>query len=300
MTLYLKGTGTSPAAVARWTAAGHEISSHFDDTAEALQPTVAGMQAVASASVAEHQRVYQLVPRTVRNHWIVWVGWSEQAEIEASCGIGLDCNYYHYDRGSFLGDYLGEVGNFTGSGIPMKFSSADGSVLNIYQSLTQLPDEQWLQERFFSGFKTQLDPEPRRGGVHLPERQLPYGPLAGLVQKAGPGYARIRSRARRTRVDRAARAGVPHRARDHLFWRPALGGWDAFLYRQRPRSRARPGGFAPIPVRRRGIGQRQRERSGTGCGQADDQGPRIWVVRSPRRGPGSGNGSLQGGRYDKP
>jgi len=157
MTLYLKGTGISPDAVSGWAARGHEISTHFDDTSEAAQPTGAGMRTVASNAVKAHKEVYNLIPKTVRNHWIVWVGWSEQAEIEAACGIRLDCNYYHYDQGSPLGHWLGEPGSFTGSGLPMKFADPDGQILDIYQMVTQLPDEHWLEADFFPAFKTLLD-----------------------------------------------------------------------------------------------------------------------------------------------
>jgi hypothetical protein len=87
----------------------------------------------------------------------VWVGWAEQAAIEASLGIGLDCNLYHYDRGSSHGHFLGGIGNFTGSGLPMKFIDDRGQVIDIYQSLTQLPDEQWLEENFYGCFKTLID-----------------------------------------------------------------------------------------------------------------------------------------------
>jgi hypothetical protein len=156
-TLYLKGPNISPAAVAKWTARGHEIACHFDDTHEAIQPTAAGMNAAACAMVKDHYEAYGLMPETVRNHWIVWVGWTEQAAIEASLGIGLDCNLYHYDRGSSHGDYLGGVGNFTGSGLPMKFANRGGRVIEVYQSLTQLPDEQWLEANLYGCFKILVD-----------------------------------------------------------------------------------------------------------------------------------------------
>ena len=156
-TLYLKSPYISPATVAQWVARGHEIACHFDDTQEAILPTYAGMNAVACAMVKDHWEAYGLMPKTVRNHWIVWVGWAEQAIIEASLGIGLDCNLYHYDRGSSHGHYLGGVGNFTGSGLPMKFANRGGRVIDIYQSLTQLPDEQWLEANFYGCFKTLVD-----------------------------------------------------------------------------------------------------------------------------------------------
>jgi hypothetical protein len=167
MTLYLKGTSVQPESVSRWVAKGHEIASHFDDTAEAENSTEERMRAVVNAAVQSHLATYGLNPKTVRNHWIVWVGWSEQAEIEASCGIGLDCNYYHYDQGSNHGHYLGQVGGFTGSGLPMKFADRNGHVLPIYQVVTQLPDEQWLDEGFYNNFKILFDRSLNMGQLNF-------------------------------------------------------------------------------------------------------------------------------------
>jgi hypothetical protein len=157
ITIYLKNPSIPPDEVANWKEIGHEIACHIDDSAEAVQPTVAGMNSVACATVNSHLQAYGYSPRTVRNHWIVWVGWTEQAAIEAGLGIGLDCNLYHYDQGSSHGHYLGEIGNFTGSGLPMKFVDKSGQIIDIYQSVTQLPDEQWLEEKFYGCFKTLLD-----------------------------------------------------------------------------------------------------------------------------------------------
>ena len=157
ITLYLKNLDISPATVARWVSQGHEIACHFDDTVEAIQPTRDRMNSVASLAVQQFWQVYGLKLKTVRNHWIVWVGWVEQAEIEANHGIGLDCNLYHYDLESTSGHYLGSVGNFNGSGLPMKFVNSDGCILDIYQSPTQLPDEQWLESYLYGGFKTLVD-----------------------------------------------------------------------------------------------------------------------------------------------
>jgi hypothetical protein len=157
MTIYLKSPSLPACEVANWVSNGHEIACHFDDTVEAVQPTYSGMNFVAGETVKAHRQVYGYAPRTVRNHWIVWVGWADQAAIEAELGIGMDCNLYHYDQGSSHGHYLGSVGNFTGSGLPMKFIDKTGQVIDIYQSLTQLPDEQWLEENLYGCFKILLD-----------------------------------------------------------------------------------------------------------------------------------------------
>ncbi len=131
-------------------AAGHGVAPHYDDTAEASNPTYANMNAVYDTMTQNHINAYGVEPRTVRNHWIVWTGWSEQAEIEAAHGIGLDTNYYHW------GTWLGGPGYFTGSGLPMRFSDENGAILDIFQSTTQLPDETWGQN-IHNTFKTLID-----------------------------------------------------------------------------------------------------------------------------------------------
>jgi hypothetical protein len=165
MTVYLKGDYIPVGTVRRWVSEGFEISGHVDDTKEAAHPTAQGMDLATSSTVAGFERSYGMPIRTVRNHWIVWCGidtegkpdFAAQARIEASHGIRFDCNLYHYDQDSSQGHFLGPAGSFTGSGLPMKFAAGDGSILGIYGSVTQLPDEQWGAGAMFGGFKLLLD-----------------------------------------------------------------------------------------------------------------------------------------------
>jgi hypothetical protein len=157
MSLYLIGTYIDAADVSRWAADGNEIGTHVNDTHEAASPTFGSMDSVTSMAVQDHLAAYGIQPRSVRNHWIVWAGWSTQAEIELSHGIRMDCNFYHYDSGSTYGNFLGDVGNFTGSGLPMRFAGWEGQVLNIYQSVTQLPDEKWGPQAIDDKFKILVD-----------------------------------------------------------------------------------------------------------------------------------------------
>ncbi len=165
LTLYLKGTYIPASKVKHWLADGFEISSHVDDTQEAIHPTYQAMDKKVNSTVHAFKDSYGIDISTVRNHWITWCGtdidgqqdFAAQAAIEANYGIGLDCNLYHYDRDSNQGHFLGPIGNFTGSGLPMKFIDPHGQILNIYESITQLPDEQWLKGNLFSNFKVLLD-----------------------------------------------------------------------------------------------------------------------------------------------
>ena len=87
--------------------------------------------------------------RTVRNHQVAWDGWVTAAEIAAAHGIALDTNYYHWGPWLQNPDNTWSHGYITGSGLPMKFSDTDGTIVPVFQQLTQLVDEQLI---FESGF----------------------------------------------------------------------------------------------------------------------------------------------------
>lgn len=165
MTLYLKSPYVPADKVKSWLADGFEISGHVDDVPDATNPTYDAMNGKVKWTVHALKDSYGVEMHTVRNHWIVWCGtdsdgkpdFTAQAAIEAKYGIQLDCNLYHYDQESPQGHFLGPIGNFTGSGLPMKFINPAGEVLDIYESLTQLPDEQWLEGNLFNNFKILLD-----------------------------------------------------------------------------------------------------------------------------------------------
>ncbi|MBI1843950.1 MAG: hypothetical protein HYR89_05015 [Actinobacteria bacterium] len=76
-------------------------------------------------------------PSTHRTHCVVWSDWSTQAEVERANGIRLDTNYYFYPAPWVAG----RIGLFTGSGLPMRFASLRGEIIDCYQAATQLNDE---------------------------------------------------------------------------------------------------------------------------------------------------------------
>lgn len=165
MTLYLKGTYVRRTKVKTWIDDGFEVAAHVDDTNEAVQPTWNEMESKTRSTMEAFKNAYGIEPRTVRNHWVVWCGtdpdgkadFTAQASIEAKSGIQLDCNFYHWDPQSSPEHFLGPIGNFNGSGLPMKFINEAGEILNIYQSITQLPDEEWGAGNLFGNFKVLLD-----------------------------------------------------------------------------------------------------------------------------------------------
>ncbi|MHA4809763.1 hypothetical protein ACX0G9_16740 [Flavitalea flava] len=175
MTLYIKDVDkVSKTWVDKWTAKGFEISGHIDDTREAVSPTWAGMNEAITTKLKELNDRYGLPGmKTVVNHWFVWCGkdadgkpdFVAQARLEANHGMELDANYAHYDNNAGQRHFLGATGNgqgnYTGSGLPLRFAATDGSVLPIYQLLNNVYDQQYMenrdQEGFYQCFKGLLD-----------------------------------------------------------------------------------------------------------------------------------------------
>ena len=91
--------------------------------------------------------------RTVRNHQVAWQGWTDAAEIEVAHDIAMDTNFYHWGEWLQKPDNSWPMGYITGSGQPMKFIKADGTVLPLYQQLTQLVDEQLTSEIASAGWQ---------------------------------------------------------------------------------------------------------------------------------------------------
>jgi hypothetical protein len=174
MSLYVMQTEkVSKEWAGRWISKGFDISGHPDGTVRASVPDWDFMDSVLAAKIGEISSQYRLKMNTVVNHWFVWCGidtaskqdFAAQALIEANHGIGLDLNYAHYDNNSSQGHFLGKTGvdqgNFTGSGLPMRFASRNGKVINIWQQLTNVYDQQYNENHdpdgFFECFKGLID-----------------------------------------------------------------------------------------------------------------------------------------------
>lgn len=76
-------------------------------------------------------------PTTHRIHCIAWSGYTIAPEVQFKYGMRLDVNYYHFP-GSWIGSYPGFM---TGSGLPMRFATTTGTLINVYQVATQMTDE---------------------------------------------------------------------------------------------------------------------------------------------------------------
>jgi hypothetical protein len=175
MTLYVKETDLiSEKWITEWRNKGFEISGHPNDTRQAVNPDWNTMDSVYKELLGRLKKVYG-VPgmKSVVNHWFVWTGkdadgtqnFAAQARIEEQNGVRLDCNYARYDNLSSQGHFLGAMGtdqgNFTGSGLVMRFADIRGSVIDVYQQLNSVYDQQYMehkdQEGFFNCFRGLMD-----------------------------------------------------------------------------------------------------------------------------------------------
>jgi hypothetical protein len=166
MVLYIKETDlVSKTWVTTWSNKGFEIAGHFDDTKQAGNPDWKTMDSVIKDLKVKLKYKYGISNiNTVVNHWFVWCGkdsngvndFTAQAKLEANNGIGMDINYAHYDNNSnqrkFLGTMGTEQGNFTGSGLVMKFADQPGRLVDIYQHLNNVYDQQYMEHKDYIGF----------------------------------------------------------------------------------------------------------------------------------------------------
>ncbi len=166
MTLYiLENEKVSKAWADKWIAKEHEIAGHPDDTWEANNPQWKNMDSMLQIKINGIKTKYQIPVLTNVNHWFVWCGtdsagnpdFGAQAMLEEKNGIELDINYAHYDINSNQGkNYLGtpgyNQGNFTGSGLVMKYANVKGKTINVYQQFNSVYDQQYMESNDPEGF----------------------------------------------------------------------------------------------------------------------------------------------------
>lgn len=175
MTLYIKEVDfISKKWIQQWAEKGFEMSGHPDDTKQATHPDWSTMDTVFKDLNSKLVQTYGIAPmRTVTNHWFVWCGknekgepdYSAQAQIEKEHGIQMDCNYAHYDNGSNQGHFLGSLGfnqgNYTGSGLTVKYANLAGDVIDVYQHFNNVYDQQYMEHNdkdgFFNCFRGLMD-----------------------------------------------------------------------------------------------------------------------------------------------
>ncbi|MCJ8164629.1 DUF4082 domain-containing protein [Pontibacter sp. E15-1] len=131
------GTPITDAQAAAFEAQGFEISLHLNTGCANYTP--ATLRQMFTGQLADLAAQFPSISQTTthRTHCIAWSDWATQPKVELENGIRLDANYYYWPA-AWVND---RPGMFTGSGMPMRFADADGSLIDVYQATTQMTDE---------------------------------------------------------------------------------------------------------------------------------------------------------------
>ena len=133
-------TPLSNAQAAGYLADGFEIGLHplvLSCPPAAISESELG--AYFDSQLLQWQAKYTSLPSPVsdRIHCVFWPGWITSAKVELAHGMRMDANYYHYPD-TWIG---AKPGFLNGGGFPMRFADTDGSMLDVYQSNTNMDDE---------------------------------------------------------------------------------------------------------------------------------------------------------------
>lgn len=118
-------------------AQGFEIALHPNSTC--LDYTFASLQTTFSTQLSQFRQSYPglLASSTNRTHCLAWSDWASAPKVEYQNGVRLDVTYYYWPE-----VWMQNIpGMFTGSGMPMRFADADGTIIDVYQAPTQITDE---------------------------------------------------------------------------------------------------------------------------------------------------------------
>lgn len=134
--VYSSGDMTNAEAIT-WTNKGFELGSHINTGCADWTP--ASLDGFFSSQLGLFSSLYPGIPLPVSNrtHCIAWSDYVTQPQIEQAYGIRLDTNYYYWPSGWVAN----RPGFFTGSGMPMRFATADGTMIDCYQAVSQMTDE---------------------------------------------------------------------------------------------------------------------------------------------------------------
>jgi hypothetical protein len=117
---------------------GFGIGDHVSNTCSNWV-SLATLTAEYTADLATWRAKYSGVPNqtTHRYHCYVWADWDSQIQMDVANDIRYDLNYVNYP-GSWFGT---RAPLMTGSAMNMRFTDADGDMVNVHQGVTNIDDQ---------------------------------------------------------------------------------------------------------------------------------------------------------------
>lgn len=131
------GTPISDLQAQSYVAQGFELALHVNTNCADWTTTT--LPQFYSTQLAQFASQWPGVPAptTNRTHCIVWSDYATQPQVELNNGIRFDTSYYYWPD-TWVQD---RPGMYTGSGMPMRFTTAAGQMIDVYQATSQLTDE---------------------------------------------------------------------------------------------------------------------------------------------------------------
>ncbi|MCS7480373.1 DUF4082 domain-containing protein [Umezawaea endophytica] len=149
--MFIEGTTMTNAQAVAYAAQGFDLGIHVNTGCANWTP--ASLEATFTSELAAWATSFPGLPpqQGNRTHCIAWSDWATQPKVELGKGIRMDLNYYYAPYWWVQN----RPGMFTGSGLPMRFADVDGTMIDVYQVVSQLVDENGLT--YPAGIDTMLD-----------------------------------------------------------------------------------------------------------------------------------------------
>ncbi|MDA0180308.1 DUF4082 domain-containing protein [Solirubrobacter phytolaccae] len=130
-------TPMTDAQAAAYQAEGFELALHLNTSCQDY--TMGSLSTMLATQLGAFTAKWPSLapPVSNRTHCIIWDGWTDAAKGQLDKGIRFDTNYYYNGPPG----WLTKPGLLTGSGFPMRFGDLDGTIIDSYQSMTQVSDE---------------------------------------------------------------------------------------------------------------------------------------------------------------
>jgi hypothetical protein len=122
---------------ANYDSKGFEVGMHPNPNCDDF--TNATLAQMFSTMLAQFQQKFTSLPKPVTNrtHCLAWSNWLGEPTVELANGIRLDANYYYWPS-----KWIKNLPGFmNGAGMPMRFADTDGTLTDVYQSMTDMTDE---------------------------------------------------------------------------------------------------------------------------------------------------------------
>ena len=130
-------TPLTAVAAANYNAQGFEVGLHINTLCANFTPATLEDFYVDQIQIWTAKYNNIPAPVTQRHHCVAWSDWASGAKVQLDHGIRLDTSYYFFPP-SWI---LNRPGFFSGSGMPMRFSDLDGTLIDVYSTTTQMSDE---------------------------------------------------------------------------------------------------------------------------------------------------------------